>query len=693
MDGKWSWRSFGLRKEENKMKVLMLISSLDVGGVETHVYELARGLVKLGAEVTVASNGGILAEKLYSLGITHITLPLASRAPLSLVRSYFGVRNILQRGRFDIVHAHSRIAAYIGNSVAKKYGVCFVTTVHAKFSLSPLKRRMSRWGEYTSAVSEDLAVYLKENYRVSKDRIRVIPNGIDTKRFESCDSSKKRQDNKEDIRILFVSRLDSDCSDSAYSLCRISETLTEFCKNIRITIVGGGEEYGKISMLAENINGRAGYRLIEMTGAIIDIERYISKSDIFIGVSRAALEAAASGVRVILSGNEGFMGILFEDNLDIAEASNFCCRGFSKLSDDVLLESIATLISEDGETSENTAQYLKDYIAEHHGIEKTAADTFRFYRDALEKKRSGKSICLCGYYGFGNIGDDSILTSSIERARRENFGDIVVLSKSPKETEKIVGVCCASRHRFFSVILAIGRSKILVFGGGTLFQDGTSLRSMVYYSSLVFLARLLKKDVQLWANGLGPVNTRAGKWLLSKALSYASYIGLRDKSSKKLALSLDADEKRIVLESDLAFSLTPVSDEQIREVMNNLGVNDRERFAVFSISGRADDREYSVIKRRAESFLKEGIKIIFVGMYPKEDRSLSRKLCREVGGIYIDDMDGRELVSLLRYAEMSVGMRLHLLIFSKAAGIPFEGVGKEPKIVAFCEENGGVVLF
>ena len=57
------------------MKILMLIDSLDVGGAETHVETLVLELVKMGCEVSVASNGGKIAQKLESEGIKQLFLP------------------------------------------------------------------------------------------------------------------------------------------------------------------------------------------------------------------------------------------------------------------------------------------------------------------------------------------------------------------------------------------------------------------------------------------------------------------------------------------------------------------------------------------------------------------------------------------------------------------------------------------
>ena len=119
------------------MKVLMLISSLDVGGAETHLLELVKHLKKLGVRVTVASGGGVLVSELEREGAEHITLPLGSKNPLAVVRSYLVLRRLVRRERIDIIHAHSRVAAYIGERLSVSERVPLVTTAHAKFSVSP----------------------------------------------------------------------------------------------------------------------------------------------------------------------------------------------------------------------------------------------------------------------------------------------------------------------------------------------------------------------------------------------------------------------------------------------------------------------------------------------------------------------------------------------------------------------------
>ena len=67
-------------------------------------------------------------------------------------------------------------------------------------------------------------------------------------------------------RIVFVSRLDKDCSLGAFLLCKIAPSLIKLYNEIEIYIVGGGEEYNKISSLAAKIKAKFNNKLIFATG-------------------------------------------------------------------------------------------------------------------------------------------------------------------------------------------------------------------------------------------------------------------------------------------------------------------------------------------------------------------------------------------------------------------------------------------
>ena len=165
------------------MKILITLASLDIGGAETHVAELATELKRRGHDIIVASGGGVYAEQLENIGIKHYTVPLARRKISDMVTSRALLKKIIRTEKPDIVHAHARIPAFIVSTLKKCCDFVFVTTVHGAFDTSFILRHLSGWGDKTLAVSEDLKNYLLENYDVRKEDIYTSINGISQQCF------------------------------------------------------------------------------------------------------------------------------------------------------------------------------------------------------------------------------------------------------------------------------------------------------------------------------------------------------------------------------------------------------------------------------------------------------------------------------------------------------------------------------
>lgn len=111
-------------------------------------------------------------------------------------------------------------------------------------------------------------------------------------------------------------------------------------------------------------------------------------------------------------------------------------------------------------------------------------------------------VILSGYYGFDNAGDEAILHSIIAALRRENPAlEITVLSNHPHQTEKAFQVKSVNRHRFAEINQVMRKADGLISGGGSLFQDVTSSRSLLYYAGVIQLARFHKIPVCIYAQG------------------------------------------------------------------------------------------------------------------------------------------------------------------------------------------------
>ena len=94
-------------------------------------------------------------------------------------------------------------------------------------------------------------------------------------------------------------------------------------------------------------------------------------------------------------------------------------------------------------------------------------------------------IVISGYYGFNNIGDESILKAVVDNLRdRIEDIDITVLSQNPESTREKFGVKAVDRMSVAQIVKSIARSDLLISGGGSLLQD---VDSLVFRKKSVYL--------------------------------------------------------------------------------------------------------------------------------------------------------------------------------------------------------------
>ena len=122
-------------------------------------------------------------------------------------------------------------------------------------------------------------------------------------------------------------------------------------------------------------------------------------------------------------------------------------------------------------------------------------------------------IVISGYYGFGNAGDEAMLSALLDSLRSIIADvEVTVITGNCKATAEHHRVHTVSRMDILGIIKAISRCHILISGGGSLLQDVTSSRSLYYYLAVIRIAQWLHKPVMLYAQGIGPlIRTRARK--------------------------------------------------------------------------------------------------------------------------------------------------------------------------------------
>lgn len=148
-----------------------------------------------------------------------------------------------------------------------------------------------------------------------------------------------------------------------------------------------------------------------------------------------------------------------------------------------------------------------------------------------------KRFVLSGYFGFKNFGDEAILSVLVHKLKQDKHR-VTVISSDPKYTMKqYKHIRSVYTFKIPDIIGAIYKSDVLISGGGSLLQDTTSIKSLIYYLFIIFIGLLLRKKVIIFAQGIGPISSGIGKFLTSNILKHCTYVSVRDEKSLELLKS------------------------------------------------------------------------------------------------------------------------------------------------------------
>ena len=305
------------------------------------------------------------------------------------------------------------------------------------------------------------------------------------------------------------------------------------------------------------------------------------------------------------------------------------------------------------------------------------------------------NILISGYYGFDNIGDESILRTLI-MSLREKIPDcsLTVLSHNPASTREKYGVEAVERMSPGAILRAVRQCDMLISGGGSLLQDVTSSKSIHYYLFIIRLAKLLGKKVFIYSQGIGPIDHAFNRRATARALKKADGIVVRDERSAKLLEQIGLPQERIVITADPVIRMKRPDRTVGREILARAGIKKDGRLTV-GWAIREKNRDSTFVREITECirWLRENYdaESVLIPFHYEEDREVCSVIAERTNGAakcLSEKYLSEDMLSIIGNMDVLVGVRLHSMIYAAIMGVPIIGVSYDPKCTAFLNSVG-----
>ncbi len=307
-----------------------------------------------------------------------------------------------------------------------------------------------------------------------------------------------------------------------------------------------------------------------------------------------------------------------------------------------------------------------------------------------------RRVGIFGSYGGFNLGDEAILQVIIRELQQSLPVEITVFSRDADDTH--------ARHRVNAVSprklsrrearTLVGSLDLLILGGGGILYDADA----DMFLREVALAHEVGTPVMVYAVSAGPLVDEPLRARVREALERAAVITVRDRQTRKLFEEIGLD-REVTVTADPALLLQP-EPLTLDEILRAEAIDPDARLIGFSVrepGPAAPDLQvehYHRLVANAADFMIDRLdaEVVF---FPLERRTFDVQHSHAVVGrmnhaqratVLKREYSPGQVLSLLAHFEFTVGMRLHFLIFSSLADVPFMALPYATKVSGFLEE-------
>jgi glycosyltransferase involved in cell wall biosynthesis len=312
---------------EGNVNILILFSQpWKVGGAETHVTDLIKGLTAKGHKVYLAVHGE-KSEKMDALVSEQWSFNFRSANIFQYKIVAKQLMELIKENKIDVMHCHQRTAGYIASYIKRVSGTPFVVTIHDPWNRALFKSYYGKIFDHIITVSEFLRTRFISDFGFTPDKVHTIYNGADSDRYNP-EKYPEEQLNKlreglgikpEEKVVSLIARLYE--SKGQQYLITAAKAVVEKCPNVRVLLVGSGEHEDKFK---KQVIENKLEDVVIFTGYREDIPELIGISDIVVRPSdmegfpinmleamlmrKPVIATAIAGVpEMIIHGENGFM--------------------------------------------------------------------------------------------------------------------------------------------------------------------------------------------------------------------------------------------------------------------------------------------------------------------------------------------------------------------------------------------------
>jgi polysaccharide pyruvyl transferase CsaB len=685
------------------MKVLHLIGGGDVGGAKSHVLSLVKELDKHIDVKLISFRTGAFADDARKMGINVEIVKTGT-----IISDVRKVLSIIKNEGYELIHSHGAKANMITFFAKRFTSLPVVTTVHSDYRLDYLQNilKMFSFGLINTVALRFLDFYIgvSKNFkemlikrRFSPQKIFTVYNGINFHQEISPlpkeEFLKKYNLNfgKDDVIIGILARLDP--VKGLDTFLKAAQVVCQKNSSVRFLIGGDGPERKSLEKKALSLGLKDNVFFLGFVDSpfdlinCLDINTLTSLSESF---PYAILEGSLFK-KATVSSNVGGISDLIENGKNgfLFEPGNYMSLAnllLTLVKDSSLRREMGEKIYEKASTYFSLDNMCKTQLGIYETILERSAQKSKYRYDAI----------ISGYYGFKNIGDDAMLMAIIDNLKmyRKDMR-ILVLSKNPLETSLIYNVDSINRFNLLKILSMMKKSKLFINGGGSLIQDNTSTRSLIYYLAMIWLAKKQGMKVMIYANGIGPLNRERNRKLTGKIVDRVDVITLRENLSYNELKNLKINKPEIMVTADPALTINPESVEHINQLFLNEEIDPHQQFIGISVRKWVNHEKYEgVIAETADYIVdKYGITPLFIAMHYPEDLAIIDNIISKMKNkscVIRKKPSVSEMLGIIAKTQMLIGMRLHALIFAASLGIPIVGMVYEPKVEGFMQYVGQV---